>query len=117
MCVSREAAADGGTTARDWQVRYRALAYRLAKNYGIHPTVPARTARHAIADAVGALRDVLGGDARPTAWFGNGRDVVLGSARGYADGLKARHADRSAGRNPRGLSARADRAVSVHDRR
>jgi hypothetical protein len=117
MCVSREAAADGGTTERDWQARYRALAYRLAKNYGLHPTVLVRTIKHAIADGFEALRDVAKGDAKPTAWFGSGRDVVLGSARGYADGLTARHADRGTGYNPRGVSARADRAVIVQDRR
>ena len=117
MCVSREAAADGGTTERDWRTRYRSLSYRLAKNYGIHPTVPFRTLRHAVVDAGGALRDVVRGDGKPSAWFGNGRDVVLGGSRGYADGLRARYTDRNAQRNPRGLSARTDRAVAVHDRR
>ena len=117
MCVSREAAADGGTAERDWRMRYRSLSYRLAKNYGIHPTVPFRTLGHAAVDAGGALRDVVRGDGKPTAWFGNGRDVVLGGSRGYADGLRARYTDRNPRRNPRGLSARTDRAVAVHDRR
>ena len=117
MCVSREAAADGGTTERDWRMRYRSLSYRLAKNYGLHPTVPFRTLRHAMIDAGGALRDVARGNGKPTAWFGNGRDVVLGGTRGYADGLRARYTDRNPRRNPRGLSARTDRAVAVHDRR
>lgn len=117
MCVSREAAADGGTAERDWRMRYRSLAYRLAKNYGIHPTVPFRTLRHAAVDAGSALRDVVRGDGKPTAWLGNGRDVVLGGSRGYADGLRARYTDRNPRRNPRGLSARTDRAVAVHDRR
>jgi len=117
MCVSRGAAADGGTTERDWRTRYRSLSYRLAKNYGIHPTVAFRTLRHAVVDAGGALRDVVRGNGKPSAWFGNGRDVVLGGSRGYADGLRARYTDRNAQRNPRGLSARTDRAVAVHDRR
>ncbi len=117
MCVSREAAADGGETERDWRARYRSLSYRLAKNYGIHPTVPLRTLRHAIADAGGGVRDVARGDAKPTSWVGDGRDVVLGGGRGYADGLRARYADRSPRRNSRGVSSRADRAVAVHDRR
>lgn len=117
MCVSRETATDGGRTDRDWRQRYHSLAYRLAKNYGIHPTVPGRTLRHAVADAGSALRDVVRGDARPTAWFGNGRDVVVGSASGYADGIRARYADRSPKRNPYGWSSRADRAVAVYDRR
>jgi len=118
MCVSREAAAaDGGTTERDWRPRYRSLAYRLAKNYGLHPTVPFRTAKHAVVDAAGALRDVVRGKAKPTAWVGNGRDVTFGSVRGYLEGLRARYTDRAPKRNPRGLSARTDRAVTVHDRR
>jgi glycosyltransferase involved in cell wall biosynthesis len=117
MCVARETAADGGSAERDWRVRYRSLTYRLAKNYGLHPTVPFRTLRHAVADAGTTFRDVIRGDARPSAWFGNGRDVTFGSFRGYLDGLRARYADRTPRRNPRGLSARNDRAVAVHDRR
>lgn len=117
MCVSRETATDGGSTERDWRIRYRSLSYRLAKNYGFNPTVPLRTVRHALADAAGSLRDVGRGEARPSAWFGNGRDVVFGSFKGYADGLRARYTDRSPRRNPRGLSSRTDRAVAVHDRR
>ena len=117
MCVAREAAADGGTAERDWRTRYRSLTYRLAKNYGLHPTVPFRALRHAVVDAGGAFRSVLRGEAKPTSWLGNGREVALGGGRGYVDGLRARYADRSPGRNPRGLSTRADRAVAVCDRR
>lgn len=117
MCVSRNAATDGGTEDRDWRSRYCSLAYRLAKNYGLHPTVPARTVRHAVTDSVSALRDVASGDARPTAWFGNGRDVAVGAAIGYKDGLRARYTDRTPRRNPNGWSSRTDRAVAVYDRR
>ena len=117
MCVSRKAAADGGATERDWRGRYRSLSYRLAKNYGLHPTVPFRTFRHALADAGGALRDVARGEAKPSTWFGNGRDVSIGGFRGYVDGLRARYADRTPRRNLRGVSARNDRAVAVYDRR
>jgi glycosyltransferase involved in cell wall biosynthesis len=117
MCVARETATDGGRTERDWRERYRSLAYRLAKNYGVHPTVLYRTARHGVADAVSALREVVDGDAKPTAWLGNGRDVVVGSADGYKDGLRSRLADRTPRRNPNGWSARTDRAVAVYDRR
>ena len=117
MCVSRETAADGGATERDWRDRYRSLSYRLAKNYGLHPTVPFRTVRHAFADASETLRDVARGDAKPSVWFGNGRDVALGTAIGYVAGLKARYTDRTPRRNPRGVSSRKDRAVAVHDRR
>ena len=117
MSVAREAAADGGTTERDWRSRYRSMAYRLAKNYGFHPTVPYRTIRHAVTDAASTLRDVVGGEARPSTWLGDGRDVVVGATRGYADGVRARYADRSPKRNPSGWSARADRAVAVYDKR
>jgi glycosyltransferase involved in cell wall biosynthesis len=117
MCVSREAAADGGENDREWRVRYRSLSYRLAKNYGIHPTALLRTLRHALSDAVGGLRDVARGDGKPTVWLGSGRDVIFGGTRGYVDGLRARYADRSPRRNPRGVSSRADRAVAVRDRR
>ena len=117
MSVAREAAADGGTTERDWRSRYRSMAYRLAKNYGFHPTVPYRTVRHAVTDAASTLRDVVGGEARPSTWLGDGRDVVVGATRGYADGVRARYADRSPKRNPSGWSTRADRAVAVYDKR
>jgi glycosyltransferase involved in cell wall biosynthesis len=117
MSVAREAAADGGTTKRDWRSRYRSMAYRLAKNYGFHPTVPYRTVRHAVTDAASTLRDVVGGEARPSTWLGDGRDVVVGATRGYADGVRARYADRSPKRNPSGWSVRTDRAVAVYDKR
>ena len=117
MSVAREAAADGGTTERDWRSRYRSMAYRLAKNYGFHPTVPYRTIRHAVTDAASTLRDVVGGEARPSTWLGDGRDVVVGATRGYADGIRARYADRSSKRNPSGWSVRTDRAVAVYDKR
>ncbi|MES3517767.1 MAG: glycosyltransferase family A protein [Natronomonas sp.] len=117
MCVAQEAAADGGSKRRDWYERYRSLSYRLSKNYGFHPTGPFRTIRHAITDAGSALIDVLRGDARPTSWFGNGRDVVSGTLRGTLDGLRARFRDRTPRRNPHGWSRRTDRAVSVYDRR
>ncbi|MEF8914068.1 glycosyltransferase family 2 protein [Natronomonas sp.] len=117
MCVSRETAADGGLDERDWTSRYRSLSYRLAKNYGFHPTVGFRTVRHAMGDAYRALRDVASGEAKPTSWFGNGRSVLVGSVGGYADGLRARYTDRSPKRNPNGWSDRADRAVAVYDNR
>ncbi|MES3160319.1 MAG: glycosyltransferase [Halorubrum sp.] len=110
-------AADGGRTDRDWGWKYRALAYRLLKNYGIRPTVVARTAKHALGDAVAAARDVVRGESTPSGWAANGRDVVFGIASGSADGVVARSRDRSPARNPNGLSKRADRAVAKYDRR
>lgn len=105
--------ADGGRPERDWNWRYRSLTYRLAKNYGLRPTVAYRIARHAVTDAASALRDVVRGEATPSSWFGNGRDVVTGVARGGPAGIVARWRDRSERRNPNGWSASADRAVEV----
>jgi len=115
MSVRCEYEADGGQTQRDWGWKYRALSYRLIKNYGIRPTVLRRTLSHALSDAASAARDVIGGDAQPTAWFGTGRDVVSGMATGFSDGLVARSRDRNDSRNPHGISKRADRAVARYD--
>ena len=108
-------AADGGRTRRDWGWKYRALTYRLVKNYGIRPTVVSRTVRHAIADAVSVATDVVRGDATPSGWASNGRDVLAGVFAGGADGLVSRLRDRSPARNPYGVSDRADRAVTRYD--
>lgn len=108
-------AADGGRTRRDWGWKYRALAYRLVKNYGVRPTVIARTARHAVADAVSVATDVVRGDATPSRWAANGRDVLTGVLAGGADGLVSRLRDRRPARNPYGVSDRADRAVTRYD--
>lgn len=115
MCVRREYEADGGVEQRDWGWKYRALSYRLVKNYGLRPTVVRRTMAHAVDDAVSAARDVVGGEGTPTRWLGNGRDVVGGIATGISDGMVARARDRSRSRNPHGLSKRADRAVARYD--
>lgn len=109
--------ADGGQPERDWHWRYRSLAYRMMKNYGVRPQVGYRVARHAVVDALGALRDVVADEGRPSEWFGNGRDVLSGIGVGGKDGLLARWRDRDPRRNPEGWSARTDRAVDVYDRR
>jgi len=110
-------ATDGGIERRDLGWKYRALAYRLTKNYGLRPTVLRRTIGHAVGDATDAMRDVLGGEATPTSWARNGRDVVGGISTGASDGLVARARDRSPKRNPNGVTVRADRAVARYDRR
>jgi glycosyltransferase involved in cell wall biosynthesis len=114
MSASREYGADGGTTDRDWGWKYRSLAYRLVKNYGIRPLVVTATAREALTDAYAAAGDVVRGDGRLTAWLGNGRDVVVGAVTGASDAVVARANDRSPTRNPHGLSRRDDRAVARH---
>jgi glycosyltransferase involved in cell wall biosynthesis len=108
---------DGGRDSGEWGWKYRALAYRLAKNYGVRPTVLRRTGGHAVEDGLTAARDVVGGEARPTAWAGAGRAVAGGIVTGFSDGLVARARDRTARRNPHGVSARKDRAVACYDRR
>jgi glycosyltransferase involved in cell wall biosynthesis len=117
MCVRTEYEADGGVDDRDLGWKYRALAYRLVKNYGVRPTIVRRIAGHAGSDALSAARDVLAGEGTPTAWVGDGRNVIVGVATGWSDGLVARARDRSPSRNPHGCSKRADRAVAKYDRR
>ena len=108
-------AADGGRTRRDWGWKYRALTYRLVKNYGIRPTVASRTMTHALTDALSVATDVVRGDATPSGWAANGRDVVAGVLAGSADGIVSRLRDRTPTRNPYGVSDRADRAVTRYD--
>ncbi len=115
MSVRCEYEADGGHRQRDWGWKYRALSYRLIKNYGIRPTIIRRTLSHALYDAATAARDVVGGSAQPTAWFGTGKEVVSGMTTGFSDGLVARSRDREGSRNPHGISKRADRAVARYD--
>jgi glycosyltransferase involved in cell wall biosynthesis len=107
--------ADGGTDAKDWHWRYRALTYRLVKNYGVRSLW--RVARHATIDVGTSLPNIARGDTRPSGWLTNGRKIANGSATGVKDGLIARLRDRTPRRNHRGLSTRTDRAVAVYDRR
>ena len=110
-------AADGGRSAHEWGWKYRALAYRLLKNYGVRPTVLFRTGSHALGDAFAAAKDVVRGESTPTRWAATGRDVLLGLTGGTSDGLIARRKDRSPARNSNGISTRADRAVAKYDER
>jgi len=127
MAVRGELAADGGP--RQWPVPpadgrtdravawpYRAQAYRLAKNYGPGRAAIVRVARRAVADGAAAFREVLGGDAGIGEWVAEGRRVLGGALTGLRDGSVARLRDRPE-HNPEGLTARADRAVAVYDRR
>lgn len=115
MAVTRDEAADGGVRERDWGWKYRSLAYRLAKNYGFRPTVIRRVAGHAGRDGLEEFRRVTEGQAPASDWLGDGRDVLVGALGGLYRGWAARRSDREPRRNPRGLSARGDRAVQVHD--
>ena len=115
MCVRRDFEADGGISEREWGWKYRALTYRLVKNYGLRPATVKRTAKHAISDGVESAVGVFKGDVTPSGWVGTGRDVLAGIATGTSDGMVARARDRSRARNPHGCSARADRAVARYD--
>jgi glycosyltransferase involved in cell wall biosynthesis len=117
MVARSDLGADGGTPDPGWGATYRALAYRLAKNYGPRPTVLARTTGSALRDGAAGVQSIGTGDATPTGWFSNGLDVVTNAAGGFRDGVRARYRDRSSRRNPNGLSVRHDRAVHVYDRR
>ncbi|WP_128477700.1 glycosyltransferase family 2 protein [Halorussus pelagicus] len=100
---------------RDWGWKYRALAYRLVKNYGPRPGIFGRTLKDAVSDAASNAADVVRGEQAPSGWFGTGKRVTKNIAVGAKDGLWARFKDRSDARNPYGLSMRADRAVEVYD--
>ncbi|WP_114576997.1 glycosyltransferase family 2 protein [Saliphagus sp. LR7] len=117
MAARHEVGTDGGRLERNWGVCYRSLGYRLAKNYGLGPTVLARAAGSALRDASQEVRAVATGDSTPTGWVGNGAAVVRSTARGLRDGRSARGEDGGQRRNPHGLSARQDRAVRQYDLR
>jgi hypothetical protein len=114
MHVRQELGADGGRET-DWDWKYRSLAYRLVKNYGPRPTVIRRLLAHAGRDAAEELRRVARGDTEPSTWLGAGKDVTVNLTVGLKDGLAARRGDGDPPRNPRGRSARSDRAVTVYD--
>lgn len=111
MCVTQEP----GEDPNDWGWKYRALAYRAVKSHGLRPTVLRRLVSQATGDAMSVAKDVLSGNAAPTTWFGNGRDIVTGFSAGMSDGLVARARDRTPCRNPNGVSTREDRAVARYD--
>ncbi|MXV61065.1 glycosyltransferase [Natronorubrum sp. JWXQ-INN-674] len=117
MAARCEVGTDGGQPDTDWGATYRSLTYRLAKNYGPRPTVLARMIGSALRDGAAGARGVVAGDETPTGWISNGTNVVSNAVCGIRDGLGARYSDRSAQRNPNGLSVRHDRAVHVYDRR
>lgn len=117
MTARYEVETDGGHPDTDWGDTYRSLGYRLAKNYGIRPSVVGRTAGSAVRDGYKSARAVATGEGTPTGWFGNGTDVFTNALGGLKDGVRARFDDRSDRRNPNGISTRHDRAVQVYDRR
>ncbi|MFB6267015.1 MAG: glycosyltransferase family 2 protein [Halodesulfurarchaeum sp.] len=96
-------------------LKYRSLAYRLAKNYGLRLGVVYRLAKHGIVEGISSLWEVLRGQLSPSQWISSGRAVSTNSVMGVQDGLAARVADRSPRRNPNGVSSRMNRPVARYD--
>lgn len=113
--VSRVSSFVGTEAHQRWGLKYRALAYRLAKNYGPRPTVLRQLTGHTISDGLASARGVLRGEVTPTLWIGGGSAVIANTLIGLKDGLKARVSDRTPRRNPFGISGRRDRAVERYD--
>ncbi len=113
--VSRASGFLGTDAHQRWGLKYRALAYRLVKNYGPRPTVVRRLVGHSSIDGAASARGVLRGEIRPTAWIGSGSAVTTNALLGFKDGLLARASDRTPRRNPYGISVRRDRAVERYD--
>jgi len=115
MGVEQPVETDGGVFERDWGWKYRSLAYRMVKNYGLRPATVSRLGAHAGRDAVSSLVDVVRGEGGPSTWVGTGRTVLSNLLVGTKDGRWARTLDRTERRNPYGASSRSDRAVAVYD--
>ncbi|WP_439025532.1 glycosyltransferase family 2 protein [Haloarchaeobius sp. DT45] len=115
MSVRGEFETDGGHTIEDWEWKYRALSYRLVKNYGVRPTVATRAVKDAVLDGARSLKAVVTGRETPSSWLGGGRSVAKGLVVGAKDGLRARKTDRSNRHNPNGISTRQDRAVCRYE--
>lgn len=99
-----------------WGLKYRALSYRLVKNYGLRARILWCALSHAGRDGVGVAVDVARGDELPSKWFANGSAVLKNIATGVREGVRARREDDSPRRNPNGISSRMDRTVSRYDR-
>ena len=96
-------------------LKYRSLAYRLAKNYGMGVGILLRLIRYLLAQGVSEFWKVIRGENKPSSWFGSGRAVLANAAMGLQDGLAARVADRSPRRNPNGVSAKMNRPVARYN--
>lgn len=96
-------------------LKFRSMAYRSVKNFGVRPAIVVDLLRHVIREGLLNLRNVFTGDVRPTKWVGDGRRVILNLLVGIRDGRAARRADPTPRRNPNGVSTRSDRAVASYD--
>lgn len=96
-------------------LKYRSLAYRLVKNYGMGARVVLQLLRYMIGEGITEAWGVIRGEGKPSAWLGNGRAVAANTMMGIQDGLGARVADRSPRRNPNGVSQTRNRPVARYD--
>lgn len=96
-------------------LKFRSMAYRSVKNFGLRPAILIDLMRHVVREGIINLRSVFSGDVRPTKWVGNGRRVLQNLLVGIRDGRAARLADSTPRRNPNGVSTRTDRAVASYD--
>ncbi|MFB6135093.1 MAG: glycosyltransferase family 2 protein [Halanaeroarchaeum sp.] len=92
-------------------LKYRSLAYRLTKNYGVRVSSLWNALRHPIGEALDEAWNVLRGETEATEWLATGRSVTANIAMGGQDGLAARAADGPPRRNPHGVSAQPIRPV------
>ncbi|MFB6153933.1 MAG: glycosyltransferase family 2 protein [Halodesulfurarchaeum sp.] len=96
-------------------LKYRSLAYRLAKNYGLRLGVIYRLAQHAVVEGGSSVWEALRGNLSLSQWVSSGRAVFTNTVMGVQDGLAARVADRSPRRNPNGVSSRMNRPVARYE--
>ena len=113
--ASRETGGPDPVEGESAHRKYRALAYRLAKNYGPSPDALGRVLGSARTDGAAGLRGVFAGEAPVSTWLGDGSRVVGAGARGTLDGLRARLRDRRPALNPHGITSRTDRVVKRYD--
>ncbi|MFW5937802.1 MAG: glycosyltransferase family 2 protein [Halanaeroarchaeum sp.] len=95
-------------------LKYRALGYRLAKNYGVTASSVLRSIHHPLEEAVDEGWNVVRGETKVTEWIGAGRSVLTNLGIGFQDGLSARSADQTPRRNPNGVSAQNQRPISTY---
>ncbi|MFW6385129.1 MAG: glycosyltransferase family 2 protein [Halodesulfurarchaeum sp.] len=96
-------------------LKYRSLAYRLVKNYGLGVGVVYRLFRHLVGEGARETWDVVRGNRKLSTWVGTGRSVVTNSVIGVQDGTVARMTDRTPRRNPNGVSATMNRPVATYE--
>ncbi|MFB6094035.1 MAG: glycosyltransferase family 2 protein [Halanaeroarchaeum sp.] len=95
-------------------LKYRSMAYRLAKNYGLAVRPGYRLIRHAVLEAASEGWDVLRGEADVSTWLSTGRSFAENATRGLREGLAARAADEPPRRNPHGVTARSQSPISTY---